>query len=116
MPYILNKTNGNVLTIVQDGDVDNTTSLLFVGKNFSGYGEIINENTLKLLENFSNSTPPSKPIQGQLWFDNNRLNYRLNVCYDGKNFKGISNILFNQMILRHRQLTETYGGTLLEVN
>jgi hypothetical protein len=92
MPYILNKTNGNVLTIVQDGDVDNTTSLLFVGKNFSGYGEIINENTLKLLENFSNSTPPSKPIQGQLWFDNNRLNYRLNVCYDGKNFKGISNI------------------------
>jgi hypothetical protein len=92
MPYILNKTNGNVLTVVQDGDVDNTTSLLFVGKNFSGYGEIINENTLKLLENFSNSTPPSKPIQGQLWFDNNRLNYRLNICYDGKNFKGISNI------------------------
>jgi hypothetical protein len=92
MPYILNKTNGNVLTVVQDGDVDNTTSLLFVGKNFSGYGEIINENTLKLLENFSSSTPPSKPIQGQLWFDNNRLNYRLNVCYDGKNFKGISNI------------------------
>jgi hypothetical protein len=49
VPYILNKTNGTVLATVQDGDSDSTTSLTFVGKNFSGYGEIINENLLKLL-------------------------------------------------------------------
>ena len=63
MPYILNKTNGNVLATVNDAAVDLTTNLTFVGRNYSGYGEIVNENFLKLLENFSSITnnAPSKP-------------------------------------------------------
>lgn len=92
MPYILNKTNGNALATVGDASVDITTSLTFVGRNYSGYGEVINENFLKMLENFANSTEPSKPILGQLWFDSTSENKRLNVCFDGKNFKGIANI------------------------
>jgi hypothetical protein len=92
MPYILNKTNGNVLTTVNDATVDLTTNLTFVGRNYSGYGEIFNENFLKLLENFSNteSNAPSKPIQGQLWF--NSTTKQLNVSYDGKSFKGIASL------------------------
>ena len=62
MPYIINKTNGQQLTIVQDATADRTTDLIFVGRNYSGYGEIQNENFLKLLENFSNTTPPNNPI------------------------------------------------------
>jgi hypothetical protein len=92
MPYILNKTNGSVLATLQDASVDLTTNLTFVGRNYSGYGEIFNENFVKLLENFSNSTKPTKPLQGQLWFDSTAENRRLNVCYDGKNFKGIASI------------------------
>jgi len=92
MPYILNKTNGAVLATVQDASVDLTTNLTFVGRNYSGYGEIVNENLVKLLENFSSNSVPSKPLQGQLWFDNTLDNRRLNVCYDGKNFKGIASI------------------------
>jgi hypothetical protein len=92
MPYILNKTNGAVLATVQDASVDLTTNLTFVGRNYSGYGEIVNENLVKLLENFSSNTAPSKPLQGQLWFDNTLDNRRLNVCYDGRNFKGIASI------------------------
>jgi len=90
MPYILNKTNGSVLTTVNDAATDITTNLTFVGRNYSGYGEIVNENLLKLLENFSNTTAPSKPIQGQLWFNN--TTQQLNVSYNGKSFKGIANL------------------------
>lgn len=92
MPYILNKTNGNVLTTLEDSSVDVSTSLTFVGKNYSGYGESVNENFLKLLENFSNSTPPDKPILGQIWFNSNSDTRRLEVCYDGKNFKGVASL------------------------
>lgn len=78
MPYILNKTNGSVVATVADGSINQTTDLTFVGKNYAGYGEIINENLLKLLENFSNRTAPAKAILGQLWFDSsaNRLKVR----------------------------------------
>lgn len=92
MPYILNKTNGNVLLTLEDSSVDISTSLTFVGKNYSGYGESVNENFLKLLENFSNSSQPAKPILGQLWFNSNSDKRRLEVCYDGKNFKGIATL------------------------
>jgi hypothetical protein len=92
MPYILNKTNGNVLATVNDAAVDLTTNLTFVGRNYSGYGEIVNENFLKLLENFSNTTAnaPSKPVQGQIWF--NSTTKQLNVSYDGKAFKGVASM------------------------
>jgi hypothetical protein len=79
MPYIINKTNGQQLTIVQDASVDQTTDLTFVGRNYAGYGEIQNENFLKLLENFSSSTAPANPILGQLWYDT--LDNALKICY-----------------------------------
>ena len=55
MSYTVNKTNGSVLTIVGDGTVDATsTDITLVGRKYSGYGEVLNENTIKLLENFAN--------------------------------------------------------------
>jgi len=92
MPYILNKTNGAKLLTVDDGAADVSTSLTFVGRNYSGYGEIVNENFLKLLESFSRTTAPVKPIQGQLWFDATPTRQQLNVCHDGKSFKTLANI------------------------
>ena len=90
MPYILNKTNGVVLTTIDDASLDLTTNLTFVGRNYSGYGEIFNENFLHLLENFSNTSAPSKPVQGQLWFDSTPDNRKLNFCFDGKSFKPLA--------------------------
>lgn len=89
MPYILNKTNGTIVATVQDASLDQTTDLLFVGKNYSGYGEVQNENFLKLLENFANITAPLKPIEGQLFF--NTVEKRLYV-YDSQYFKGVANL------------------------
>lgn len=88
MPYILNKTNGTVIATIADASLDRTTDLLFLGRNYAGYGEIQNENFLKLLENFSNSSAPLKPIQGQLWYDN--VNKKINV-YD-TTWKTLSNL------------------------
>lgn len=89
MAYILNKTNGSVVATVQDSSLDTTTDLTFLGRNFAGYGEIQNENFLKLLENFSNSSAPTKPIEGQLWFDSSANRLRV---YDGNFWKGFANL------------------------
>lgn len=90
MPYTLNKTNGTPVAVVQDASLDQTTSLTFLGRNYSGYGEIQNENFLKLLENFANITPPTKTkLEGQLWYDTSTKT--LNV-YDNTNWKSIANI------------------------
>lgn len=89
MPYILYKTNGTKLTTVEDAALDVSTSLTFVGKNYAGYGQIINQNLVKLLENFSNSSAPTKPVLGQLWFDS--ANQKLKV-YSQSTFKSLSNI------------------------
>jgi len=85
MSYTVNKTDGSVLATVGDGTVDNTsTDLTLVGRKYSGYGEIINENFVKLLESFANQTSPNNPVEGQIWYDT--LDGRLKV-YTGTTFK-----------------------------
>jgi len=71
MAYTLNRTDGNTVATVADGAVDFSRTLGYVGKNFSGYGEIFNENFIKLQENFANTSPPAGPLEGQLWWDKN---------------------------------------------
>jgi len=70
MSYLINRFDGSELVVLQDNTVDTTTSLSLVGRNTVGYGELQNENFVFLLENFSNDAPPSKPLTGQLWYDN----------------------------------------------
>lgn len=70
MSYTVNKTNGAVLTTIADGSTDTSTSLTLIGKNYPGYGEILNENLVRLLESSSQGgTGPASPIAGQLWWD-----------------------------------------------
>lgn len=70
MAYNITLSNGDALVTIADGTADvNYTSLALVGKNFAGYGQLMNENLVTLLENFSNSAPPVNPLVGQLWFD-----------------------------------------------
>tara|TARA_R100000027_G_scaffold60520_1_gene51353 strand:+ start:997 stop:2493 length:1497 start_codon:yes stop_codon:yes gene_type:complete len=87
MPYTVNKTNSSASPnsyTVQDGVVNTQTDLSFIGKGYAGYGESIAENFLHLLENFSNTSAPSKPIEGQLWWDS--TNQKLQV-YNGTAFQ-----------------------------
>lgn len=68
--------------VVDDNTTNSTTDLNFPGRNTTGYGQAIGENFLHLLENFANTSAPSRPVKGQLWYDTNAGNKQLNV-YDG---------------------------------
>ena len=87
MAYTVNKTNNSASPnsyTVQDGVINTQTDLSFIGKGYAGYGESIAENFLHLLENFSNTSAPTKPIAGQLWYDS--TNAKLKV-YNGTAFQ-----------------------------
>jgi len=84
MAYQVDKFNGTFLTSVEDGTIDTTTDIRFVGKNYAGYGEVQNENFLHLLENFANTTAPPKAVTGQVWFDSANKKIKF---YDGTQWK-----------------------------
>ena len=84
MAYTINKTDGAVVTTITDGTVDNTTSLQLFGKSFSGFGEGLNENLVKLLENGASTSAPTAPLKGELWFDTSTGQIKV---YDGSAFK-----------------------------
>jgi hypothetical protein len=84
MAYQVDKFNGQFFVSVEDGTIDTSSDLRFVGKNYAGYGEVQNENFLHLMENFANTTAPPKQVTGQIWFDtaNRKLKF-----YDGVKWK-----------------------------
>ena len=84
MAYTINKTDGSVLATITDGTSDTSTSLTLFGKSFSGFGEGLNENLVKLLENSSSTSAPSAPLKGELWFDANTGQLKV---YDGSQFE-----------------------------
>ena len=87
MAYKINNTFGTLLVTLADGTIDTTTTdITLIGKGYAGFGEKLNENLVKLVENFNNTSAPSNKIQGQLWYD--RTNNQLNV-YTGAKFKPV---------------------------
>ena len=91
MPYIVNFTDSDNKTpiTVFDNTSNTSTSLTFPGRNVTGYGQIIAENFLSLLENFASASQPVNPIEGQLWYDSTN---GIMQVWDGTNWKAASNI------------------------
>lgn len=88
MAYQINKTDGTIVATVADGQIDNlSTDITLIGKNYSGFGEALNENFIKLLENFSSVTAPTQPIKGQIWFDSSESKLKI---YNGSDFVPVS--------------------------
>jgi hypothetical protein len=88
MAYQINKTDGTIVATVADGQIDDrSTAITLIGKNYSGFGEIFNENLIQLLENFADSTPPDNPIRGQIWFDSSQSKLKV---YNGLDFVPVS--------------------------
>lgn len=94
MSYIINLTqDGEVYTVIADGTTNTTSGLTLIGRNYPSYGEIQNENFIKLLENFADTEPPTAsvsatlPINGTLWYDTSGNRLRV---YDGTNWSTVS--------------------------
>lgn len=98
MPYSVTKTNGTSIS-VEDGSTNtSSTSLTLIGKNYPGYGVFLNQNFVRLLENFSSSTSPdtvtgSPAMQGQLWWDSTN---KLLKVYQGTAWKVISSSMSSE--------------------
>ena len=86
MAYTINLTDGTIFATVADGTINTDSSLTVVGKNYAGYGEFLNENMIKLLESGANTTQPTAPLTGQLWFDKSGS---LLKVYNGTQFKNL---------------------------
>src|SRR6056300_541694 len=87
MAYKINNTFGTLLVTLADGTIDvATTDLTLIGKGYAGFGEKLNENLVKLLENFNNTTAPANKVQGQMWYD--KTNNQINV-YTGSKWKPV---------------------------
>jgi len=87
MAYTINLTDGTLFATIADGTINTSSNMVLVGKNYAGYGEFLDENFIHLLENASNTTPPTAPLTGQLWWD--KANGLMKV-YNGTAFKVIS--------------------------
>ena len=89
MAYTINLTDGTIFATIADGTINTSAQpvLTLVGKNYAGYGEFLDENFIRLLENGSNTTAPGAPLTGQLWWDS--ANSLMKV-YNGTTFKTIS--------------------------
>lgn len=87
MAYTINRTDGTIVATVSDGQIDQaSTDITLIGKNFAGFGEYINENLVKILENFASDAQPTQPLTGQLWYDitENRIK-----VYSGTEWKAV---------------------------
>lgn len=94
MPYNINYTDKDTkLPItVYDNTLNTDTSLKFPGRNYTGYGAIMGENLLALLENFASPTAPVNAIEGQLWYNSSNGTLLINDGTGENGWKAASGI------------------------
>lgn len=86
MTYTINRTDGSKSIVIPDGTINTETTLTLVGRNYPGYGAVLDQNFLKLLEHSSNSSPPETPISGELWWDSTNKTLK---AFTGTKWKSI---------------------------
>lgn len=83
MAYNITLSNGTAL--IPGGLADNTadttsSSLALLGKNYKSYGTFLNQNFVRLLENFANTTAPTAPLPGQIWYNSTTKQLNVNIA------------------------------------
>ena len=86
MAYTITLTDGEIFATIADGTVNTDSSMTLVGKNWAGYGQFLDNNFIRLLENGANTSAPGDPLVGQLWWDSTVGAMK---AYNGTTFKTI---------------------------
>ena len=72
------------------GGLNNTaTSLTFTGKGAANYGTVQQENLIRLLENFADSTEPLHPTIGQLWYDSGKKTLKVLMSVEPREWRAV---------------------------
>ena len=95
MAYTIKHFNNSTAAVVEDGSLNLKYDISLIGKNYSGYGIVQNENFMWLLENFAGGSEPPNATTGQLWYDTDVQ--KLKVNYAGNSWRtiGITNVVSN---------------------
>jgi microcystin-dependent protein len=112
MAYDIRLSNNSEL--ITGGLLDNTvdsanSSLTLVGKNYKSYGVFLNQNFVRLMENFALATAPTAPLPGQIWFNSTSKLLNVNVA----NAKGTLNAIWKTiagMTISASTPTNAYTG------
>lgn len=67
--YLSSNTTTPFLTINDDTFDTTSTSVGFIGRKKTDYGNLQQQDVLWMLENFANSSAPNAPVVGQMWYD-----------------------------------------------
>ena len=86
MSYTITLTDGAIFAVIADGTINTDSSMTLVGKNWAGYGQFLDDNFIRLLENGANTTAPGAPLTGQLWWNSTSGSMQV---YNGTTFKTI---------------------------
>jgi hypothetical protein len=84
MSYTITLTDGAIFAVIADGTINTDSSMTLVGKNWAGYGQFLDDNFIRLLENGANTTAPGAPLTGQLWWNSTAGTMQV---YNGTTFK-----------------------------
>src|SRR5271167_2530556 len=53
---------------ITNNSTNGSTSIVLTGQGWSGYGQIQQENYIRLMENFASESAPANPTVGQMWY------------------------------------------------
>jgi hypothetical protein len=67
---------------IAETTIDYSTSIGLIGRNAAGFGSVIAEDLLHLLENFAAPVRPGGAIEGQLWYDTADSGNKILKVYD----------------------------------
>lgn len=81
--YYIYRSGVGTAVIVPPGVTIEADGQEFPGRTFSGWGEIFNQNLMRLMQHLSGATAPTDPVLGMVWYD---LTTGILKIYDGVAF------------------------------
>lgn len=109
--YYLLVSNESAI-VVPPGVIIENRPIELVGRNFSGWGEVVQQNLIEAVQHYAGATAPASPYRGQIWYDTTSSPFLVKV-YDGSAWSVINSSFFAPAnSFRHTQSTAAATWTI----